>query len=513
MQFDGKVLVIGLGSVSRCTIPLLLEHLGAPPERYTVMDFSDDEVIAAAARTVRESGAAFVKERLTRERLGAQLGKYLRAGDLCVDLGWNIGCNDIVGWCHDRGVLYVNTSVEVWDPYEGIERKQPPDRTLYVRQMALRKMIAGWKNPKGPTAVLDHGANPGLVSHFAKVALEDIARKWLAGRAPGERSDQLQDALARRAWNHLARHLGVKVIHISERDTQVIEGPTGAREFVNTWSVEGLCEESSAPAEMGWGTHEKQLPPRAFRYRRGPRNQIRLDSQGLETRVRSWVPSGEMVGLVIPHSEAFTISEHLTVRENGRALYRPTVHFAYRPCDSALASLFEMYMRDDRIGFRPRVLADEIVAGRDELGVLLMGHPYGAWWTGSVLDIEEARRLAPHQNATTLQVAGALVAAVEWVIANPREGVRLPDELPHEPILAAARPYLGKFISEPVNWTPLDNWREAHAADGAPPPADEDVWQFSSFLLNRRGEPGSEGAPPAAAAQPPAAGGPNGSGR
>ena len=41
-------------------------------------------------------------------------------------------------------------------------------------------MFATWKNKKGPTAVLDHGANPGLVQHFTKDALKDIADKWLA---------------------------------------------------------------------------------------------------------------------------------------------------------------------------------------------------------------------------------------------------------------------------------------------------------------------------------------------
>ena len=47
---------------------------------------------------------------------------------------------------------------------------------------------------------------------------------------------------------------------------------------------------------------------------------------------------------------------------------------------------------------------DDIVSGMDELGVLLMGHSQGAYWFGSRLSIGVARRLAPHNNATTLQV-------------------------------------------------------------------------------------------------------------
>ena len=64
-----------------------------------------------------------------------------------------------------------------------------------------------------------------------------------------------------------------------------------------------------------------------------------------------------------------------------------------------------------------------------------MGHAYKSWWIGSDLTIEESRRLVPHQNATTMQVAISVVAAAMWMIENPEEGVRVPDDLPHEYIL------------------------------------------------------------------------------
>ena len=53
--------------------------------------------------------------------------------------------------------------------------------------------------------------------------------------------------------------VGVKGIHIAERDTQraTSEKPMGV--FVNTWSVEGFVSEG-LQAELGWGTHEKWMP-------------------------------------------------------------------------------------------------------------------------------------------------------------------------------------------------------------------------------------------------------------
>jgi homospermidine synthase len=188
--------------------------------------------------------------------------------------------------------------------------------------------------------------------------------------------------------------------------------------------------------------------------------------------------------MVIRHGEAFSISEALTVEENGEAVYRPTVHYAYCPADAAIASLHELHMRGDELQPAQRIMNDDIVDGRDELGVLLMGHPLTSWWYGSLLDIHEARRLAPHQNATTLQVAAAILGAVQWLLANPHEGVRLPDELPHEEILAAAKPYLGPIASQRSDWTPLLRWSDPFVGFGRPRPADEDVWQFATFLVH-----------------------------
>ena len=78
---------------------------------------------------------------------------------------------------------------------------------------------------------------------------------------------------------------------------------------------------------------------------------------------------------------------------------------------------------------------DEITSGADILGALIMGHAYNSWWIGSDLSIEESRRLVPHQNATTMQVAISVVAASMWMIENPTEGVCVPDDLPHDYIL------------------------------------------------------------------------------
>jgi homospermidine synthase len=480
IEFHNRVLMIGYGSVAQCTLPILIRHFRVPLQNITVMDFED---CVEKLRPWTMQGVRFVRQRLTPQNLGAELKKYLSTGDLLLDLAWNIECCEILQWCHDNGVLYLNTSVEIWDPYSGAAEKHPTERTLYWRHMNIRRMTAGWNGPS-PTAVLDHGANPGLISHWTKQGLIDIAETLLAERtAANPDADEIRQLIADRTFNQLAMKLGVKVIHCSERDTQRTNTPKDVDEFVNTWSIEGFREEGIAPAEIGWGTHEKQLPPLTYRHSDGPQNQICLARMGMNTWVVSWVPHYCIRGMIIRHSEAFTISERLTVWNDGQPVYRPTVHYAYCPCDAAIASLEELRGRNYELQPNLRIMQDEIIAGSDILGALLMGHAYTSWWTGCTLNIDEARQLVPHQNATTMQVAISAVAAAMWMVENPERGVCFPDDLPHDYILGIARPYLGRLLSTRSDWTPLKHYYNHFNGYYRPDIDGDDVWQFKNFLI------------------------------
>ena len=481
MKFSGRLLIIGCGSVSQCAIPLVLRLIKMPAGKITVMDFVDNR---HRIKDALKKGVKYMMERVTAENYKELLAKYVGPGDMIIDLAWNIDCNAIVQWCRDNQILYANTSVEEWNPYRDSERNDPTKYTLYTRHMELRRMIENWGANDGTTAVVDHGANPGLVSHFTKHALIDIANKIIGEKPQDPRRMQLELALRDKDFPRLAMIEGVKTIHISERDTQITNRPKELNEFVNTWSIEGFFEEGVAPAELGWGTHERYIPRGTYFHKIGPRNQVCLNSIGMKTWVRSWVPCGEITGMVIRHGEAFSISDRLTVWENGRAVYRPTVHYAYCPCNVAINSLHELEMRQFSLQEKQRIMSDEIIDGRDELGVLLMGHDFNSWWCGSLLDIHEARRLVPHQQATTLQVAISVVAASMWMIENPKRGFLLPDDVDHEFILDIAKPFIKPFVSMSADWTPLVNLNTRFTKFDIARPKDEDVWQFTTFLVD-----------------------------
>jgi len=479
IEFSKKILFVGYGAVAECTLPILFKHINVAPTNVTVIDFESKEEKLSEWTS---KGVRYIRDRVTEENMTTLLAKHLSAGDVLIDLAWNIDACEILQWCHDRGVLYINTSVEVWDPYAG-GKMHPTERTLYWRHMNVRRMTAKWKE-KGATAVIEHGANPGLISHFTKQGLIDIAGAAISEKkVKGRKAEVIKGHVKSGQFNHLAMELGVKVIHCSERDTQITDVPKQIDEFVNTWSIEGFREEGTTTSELGWGTHEKTLPKYGYRHKEGPKNQICIARMGMNTWVRSWVPNYTINGMVVRHGEAMTISDKLTVWKGKKAVYRPTMHYAYCPCDEAIVSLNELRGYNYELQPKLRIMNDEITKGADILGALIMGHPFKSWWVGSDLSIEESRRLVPHQNATTMQVAISVVAATMWMIENPSEGVKVPDDLPHEYVLGISKPYLGNFISVRSDWTPLRDYKNAFSGFNKPDFDRKDPWQFKNFLI------------------------------
>lgn len=244
-----------------------------------------------------------------------------------------------------------------------------------------------------------------------------------------------------------------------------------------------MWEESISPCEIGWGTHEKWVPPLASQPTTGPRNQIVLPQMGLNSWIRSWVPQQEIVGMIVTHGESFGLLYALTVHENDRAVYRPTVHYAYLPCNDSLVSLHELRARNYELHPRRRILTNEIVAGEDVVGALLMGHRFRSWWTGSTLSIGEARRKVPGVNATAVQVAAGVLGGALWAIRHPKQGISLPEDLPHREVLDVARPYLGTITSTRSDWTPLSRHRDYFEERAETQVDKSDPWQFRNFLF------------------------------
>ncbi len=464
-KIDGPIVMIGFGSIGKGTWPLIERHFEYDASRFTVI-----EPDTRQHNFLRQHGLAFTDTALTPDNYRKVLGGLLEPGKgFCVNLSVETSSLDLMRFCREIGVPYIDTVVEPWAGYY-FGTSDNAARTNYALRQAVRDEAAA--NPGGTTAVSCCGANPGMVSWFVKEGLLTLAKDTGADVVPP--SD-------REGWARLMQSLGVKGVHIAERDTQARRTPRPRNVFVNTWSVEGFISEGFQPAELGWGTHEPWFPENGHRQETGCKAAIWLDRPGAITRVHSWCPTpGPQFGFLVTHNEAVSISDYFTVGEGHEPEFRPTCHYAYHPCDDAVLSLHEMFGAGVTQTAHHILGEDEIVEGVDELGVLLFGHEKNALWFGSRLSNAETRDLAPFQNATGLQVTSAVLAGMVWALENPGAGIVEADEMDHARCLEVQRPYLGPVEAHYTDWTPLQDRWELFPED-----IDEtEPWAFRNVLAS-----------------------------
>jgi homospermidine synthase len=462
--FPGKLVMVGCGSIGQGVMPLILRHIGITADRITVVT-SDERGEKVAA----EYGVRFVKHPLTEQNYRSVLTPLLGGGDFLLNLSVDVSSLALVEFARERGAMYLDTCIEPWPGGYTDPTLSPSLRSNYAlreKALALRHKLG-----KGPTAVLTHGANPGMVSHLTKQALLNIAADTDVDAGNPNTRDE---------WTALAQQLGIKTIHIAERDTQVSNVPKKLGEFVNTWSVDGFVSEGMQPAELGWGSHEKQLPSNGRQHEFGCGAAIYLLQPGASTRVRTWTPLAKHFhGFLITHSEAISLADYYTVKQGDKVVYRPTAHYSYHPCDDAVVSVHEFAGNNWRLQPKQRILMNEITEGIDELGVLLAGHKKNAYWFGSQLSVHEARKLAPHNNATSLQVCVSVLSGIVWALENPNRGMVEPESMDFRRNLEICKPYLGTVTGAYTDWTPLHDRERLFQED-----LDKsDPWQFKNVRV------------------------------
>src|SRR5205085_7139664 len=157
-------------------------HIEMRPEQITIITAEPrgDEVAG-------EYGVRFVETALTRDNYRGVLEKWLRPGDFLLNVSVDVSSVALIELCRELGALYLDTCIEPWPGGYTDPNLPPAARSNYaLRESALALPRGGTQDP---TAILTHGANPGLVSHFVKQALIDVARDIDAAAAiPADRA-------------------------------------------------------------------------------------------------------------------------------------------------------------------------------------------------------------------------------------------------------------------------------------------------------------------------------------
>lgn len=397
--FEGKFIVLGFGSLGPNTVALLNKYF---PDNKVVL-ISDMQVESSAHPDIAGwlKIERVVDVRLTPDNYVGVLATHITAGDFVVNLTVDVSCPDLIYWCQLNNVLYTDTALYDW----------PSDKAS-ATNYAMRQKTIRAHQPGKSTALIAHGANPGLVNHFVKYAIDR------------------HNASVDKTYAHRAQEMGIQTIQISEVDTQwspdVRQYPN---DFINTWSVQGFINEAALPAELTVGSHDELIPDLGNVRHDGS---AEFFAPGCRVTAQGWNPAtGPYLGMMITHNESLSLGQFLSTDD-----YRPSVYYVYRPISLALAGLHDWWANNGEIKGCRIILDDDVeMFGSDYLGVLLMGEDMEPLWVGNILDVEHAIMRTEYANATTLQVTATLLAGIHWVIANPHRGIVEAEDIDHNFIL------------------------------------------------------------------------------
>ena len=217
-RIDGPIVMIGFGSIGKGTLPLIERHFEYDKSRFVVIDPEDKD-----RKLLDERGIRFIQQAVTQAELSqapdaaAHCGR--RPGLLRQPVGRHLVARHHGALQRDSACSTSTRSTSRGPGFYFDSKLGPEARSNYAlreRTMAAKRA----RKPGSTTAVSCCGANPGMVSWFVKQALLNIA---------DDTGLKFKEPATREEWGKLAKKLGVKGIHIAERDTQRAKQPKPMR--------------------------------------------------------------------------------------------------------------------------------------------------------------------------------------------------------------------------------------------------------------------------------------------
>ena len=461
VKFEGKIVQFGFGAVGKSFYEKVQKEIKFNENNYYVITADKSEFNAY----INMGGmvANFVESNVSKDNFKEVFEKYLGEGDLLIDFADTVGTKDICKWCAEKNIMYINTGEADW----------PESWYSILNENLLKnKLKEEYHNNnfvnKYPI-VLQHGNNPGLVSHFVKAGIEYIVNTQF------KKNKKLKKLIKDNKFNEAAKYLDIKMIHINDIDLQKINDVYNKDKMYNTWCIDSFFFEMLSESTIDIGTHERidfEDKCKLVDYKNGF---AELKTIAAETKCRTYYPNGEFEGFLVPHEETITIAKSLEVKEEGKVIYRPSVMFVYSPCEYA-----RKYMKDAKVNDYPEsnpqkpmdcenengvtitrgylypqraeiVYKEKIESGTEYVGVLLIGENFKPVWVGNRIELSflyKNLKDSYWQTPTITPVAMSALSAICWMIKNKDKGdIYFPDDIPdYKYILKIAEKYISKTI-------------------------------------------------------------------
>lgn len=472
IRFEGRIVQFGFGAVGKSFYEKLGKEVKFNENKYYVITREQYEFEAYVNLGGMVSN--FIVSEVTRDNFRQVFEPYLSEGDLLIDFADTVGTRDICEWCAERNIMYINTGEADWPDhwysiFEENELKQ-----------AMQERYGKSNDTNRHPIVLQHGNNPGLVSHFVKAALEYIVNTQF------KKNKKLKTFIKQGQFNEVARNLGLRTIHVNDIDLQQVKGEYSDSVLYSTWCTDSFWFEMLSEATMNIGTHEEIDYEEECNLVDREKGFLEFKQLAADKRCKTIYPYGVFEGYMVPHEETITIAKSLEVLENGKVVYRPSVAFLYSPCEYA-----SRYFQNAKVNDYPEpdmnkpmdcenengktiirgyvypenfeiLYQEKIAAGTEYVGVLLMGENFEPVWVGNRIEssyLYKDKKSSYWQTPTITPVAMSALSAVCWMLKNrDKGGIYFPDDIPdYKFIIKLAEKYISKTIYQTLDKLEVEN--------------------------------------------------------
>ena len=461
IEFKNKIVQFGFGAVGKSFFEKISKEIKYDKDKYFVI--SREKLEYTFFLELGGKMGNFLVADINRENFKSIFSKYLEEGDLLIDFADSVGTKDFIEWCANKNIMYLNTGETDWsDNWYNIFEEN-------LKKSELRNQLKQKSNVNKYPIVLQHGNNPGLVSHFVKAGLEYIVKKQFKNH------QEYHKLLKENKFNELAKALDLKEIHVNDNDYQEIKEKFDENKLYSTWSVDSFFFEMLSEATANIGTSEKIDYEKECKNLDLKNGFLEFKDIAIDKVGKTYYPKGEFEGFLVPHEETITIAKSLEVKKGEEVIYRPTVIFLYSPCEFAVKYLKKAKVndyfhpdihkpQDDDIsiirGFKYPKRAEipykeNIKRGTEYVGVLLLGDKFEPVWVGNRIKkhfLYKDKKSSFWQTPTITPVAMSALAAVCWMIKNKdKGGIYFPDDIKeYKEIIHFAEKYISKTIYKTI---------------------------------------------------------------
>lgn len=424
-----NILIIGLGGLGKAF--LYLYHLINLPiiiEKFIIVEQRD--LIYGKDIPKNIKNYQHIQQTLTKENYIDIFDSILSTTkiSLVLDMSVATGSIDFIRYftnkCH-----YINSSLEDW---KGKNRWDGQSNTMIKNSLQYHaKQI---ENNNCKTIMHSMGMNPGITEIFTKISIDRLIEMY---------------NIKAETYGEAAFKLGIEVIHISERDTQVSKRKY-KNKAVNTWSPIGMQEEMVDNVQISINPNDDNYTS-TIKYGR----QLLINTRSINLKAKSFEPiDGKFNGYLIPHYENYSIGELLRY---GR--WNPSVYYVYKMCPDAVNMAKKLKKNNYQINYDYKILDSiDIKEGYDSVGVLfLFKDKKQAYSMHTIINNESANVISDNINATMIQTACGLFIAIQHIIDHPNNGVNTAVDVDHNKAFRLVENWLGYIHEGHVNFKPKIN--------------------------------------------------------